>query len=247
MGFFDGHTTSSQPRRNKALDAPEKPDEMLDLSYAEDARTDQQCVGPVRHRGLRSRSNCRKPAQHTVDPRSRIQAKSRQFTPQDREDLAKEALAREATAQAQLDAMEPTARAAYRGGASSPRRSRPSSRVNAFRTQKETLKASYTAASGHHRQRERLGDLQVVSDSGATLQRAQDKIANMQARSSAMERAARVSVLETWVGATDDIQKSSIRWATPPRWTGARSALKAEVGAAPRPRSCRRKASTPRP
>jgi phage shock protein A len=46
-----------------------------------------------------------------------------------------------------------------------------------------------------------------VSDSGATLQRAQDKIATMQARAQATDELLESGVLEDVGGSTDDVQK----------------------------------------
>jgi phage shock protein A len=70
-----------------------------------------------------------------------------------------------------------------------------------------------------------------VSDSGATLQRAQDKIANMQARSSAMDELLESGVLEDVGGGTDDIQKELDQVGNSAQVDQELAALKAEVGA----------------
>src|SRR3984957_6857021 len=88
-------------KANKALDAAEKPDEMLDLSYEQ--MLDQ--ITQVR-RGLVEIAASRKRIelqeqqfQHTVD---HLQDQARAALAQGREDLAREALSRNAAAQAQL-------------------------------------------------------------------------------------------------------------------------------------------------
>ena len=211
MGFFERAHDIVQAKTNKALDAAEKPDEMLDLSY--EKMLEQ--ITQVR-RAL-------------VD----IAASRKQIELQDREDLAKEALARKATAQAQLDAMEPQhEQLTEEEGKLTQTLSALQARVNAFRTQKETLKAQYTAAQAVTTVNESVSGIsKSVSDSGATLQRAQDKIANMQARSSAMDELLESGVLEDVGGGTDDIQKELDQVGNSAQVDQELAALKAEVGA----------------
>jgi phage shock protein A len=81
-------------------------------------------------------------------------------------------------------------------------------RVNKFRTQKETLKAQYTAASAMTSVNESVAGISTtLGDSGAALQRAQDKIATMQSRAGALDELLQSGVLEDVGGDTDDIQK----------------------------------------
>jgi len=84
-----------------------------------------------------------------------------------------------------------------------------------------------------------------VSDSGATLQRAQDKIANMQARSSAMDELLESGVLEDVGGGTDDIQKELDQVGNSAQVDQELAALKAEVGAGAPAAELPEKASTP--
>src|SRR5450432_3054249 len=93
-------------KANKALDAAEKPDEMLYLSYEQ--LLDQ--LTQVR-RGLVDIAAARKQIelqaqqlQHTV---SHLQDQAKAALAQGNEELAREALSRKAAAQAQIDALEP--------------------------------------------------------------------------------------------------------------------------------------------
>jgi phage shock protein A len=80
--------------------------------------------------------------------------------------------------------------------------------VNNFRTQKEVLKAQYTAASAVTSVNESVAGISsTLGDSGAALQRAQDKISNMQARAGALDELLQSGVLEDVGGGGDDIQK----------------------------------------
>src|SRR5436305_1489699 len=92
-------------KANKALDAAEKPDEMLDLSYEQ--MLDQ--ITKVRQ-GLVTIAASRKQIelqeqqlQHTVD---HLQEQAKTALSLGKEDLAREALIRKAAAQGQIDALE---------------------------------------------------------------------------------------------------------------------------------------------
>jgi len=104
-------------------------------------------------------------------------------------------------------------------------------RVNTFRTQKETLKAEYTAASATSAVNESVAGISgTLSDSGAELARAQDKIAQMQARAGALDELMQSGVLEDVGGNTDDIQKELDQAGTDADVESQLAALKAQIG-----------------
>ncbi len=122
--------------------------------------------------------------QHSVD---HLQDQAKQALQANREDLAKEALARKATAQQQIDQMAPQ----HQQLVDEEQKLTKTldvlqKRVNDFQPQKETLKAQYTAAASPSPRstRARPGSRSSVNDSGAALQRAhgQDR-QHVQARS----------------------------------------------------------------
>jgi len=222
MGVYQRAHDIIQAKTNKALDKAEKPDEMLDLSYQKMLEQ----ITQVR-RSLVDIAASKKQIelqedqlQHSIDHLT-DQAKSALGA--GREDLAREALNRKATAQAQLDAMEPQdQQLVEEEGKLTSTLDALQKRVNAFRTQKETMKAQYTAAKATTEVNESVAGIsKSVNDSGAALQRAQDKIANMQARSGAMDELLESGVLEDVGGSTDDIQRSSTRWVPRRRSTGS--------------------------
>ncbi len=121
---------------------------------------------------------------------------------------------------------------------SSPRRSTPCrQRVNQFRTQKETLKAQYTAAKAVTEVDESTAGIsKSFNDSGAALQRAQDKISTMQARSGALDELLESGVLEDVGGGNDDIQKELDQVGSDAQVDNELAALKAQLGTgAPEP------------
>ena len=231
MSLFQRAHEIVQAKANKALDSAEKPDEMLDLSYEQ--MLDQ--ITKVRQ-GLVSVAASRKQIelqeqqlQHTVD---HLQDQAKAALSQGNEDLAKEALSRKAAAQAQIDAMDPQHQQLTEEEEKLEHTlAALQKRVNDFRTQKEVLKAQYTAAQAETSIGESAAGIsKTFGDSGAELQRAQDKIATMQARAGAVDELIQSGVLEDVGGDTDDIQKELDEAGSAAEVDKELAALKAEIG-----------------
>jgi phage shock protein A len=236
MGLFQRAHDIVQAKANKALDAAEKPDEMLDLSYEQ--MLDQ--LTQVR-RGLVAIAASRKQIelqeqqlQHTVE---HLNDQAKAALGQGNEELAREALSRKAAAQAQIDSLEPQRQQlAEEQQKLEQTLAKLQERVNAFRSQKEVLKAQYTAAKAESSVNESVtGISKSFSDEGASLQRAQDKIATMQARAGAMDELIQSGVLEDVGGSTDDIQEELDKAGTDAEVDKELAALKAELGTGDKP------------
>ena len=207
MSLFQRAHDILAAKTNKALDAAEKPDEMLDLSYAQ--MLDQ--ITKVRQAlvtiaASRKRIELQEQQlQHSVD---HLTDQAKAALAQGREDLAREALTRKATAQAQINEMEPQHQQLTEEEQKMEQTlAALQERVNKFRTQKETLKAQYTAASAMTEVNESVAGISsTLGDSGAALQRAQDKIAQMQARAGAIDELMASGALDDVGGKRDDIQ-----------------------------------------
>jgi phage shock protein A len=225
-------------KANKALDAAEKPDELLDLSYEEMLdRITEVRRALVQIAASRKQIELQEQQlQHSVD---HLQDQARAALAQGNEDLAKEALSRKAAAQGQVAGfedqrqqlteqqqhMEQTLDALQK-------------RVNEFRTKKEVLKAQYaTAQAVSSVNADAAGISSSYSDSGAALQRAQDKIAAVQARAGAMDELLQSGVLEDVGGDTDDIQAELDEAGTAAQVDSELAALKAQIasGGSPPP------------
>jgi phage shock protein A len=231
MSLFQRAHEIVQAKANKALDAAEQPDEMLDLSYEQ--MLDQ--ITQVR-RGLVDIAASRKQIelqeqqlQHSVD---HLQDQAAAALSHGREDLAREALSRKAAAQAQIDAMEPQHQQLTEQEEKLEHALEAlQKRVNDFRTQKEVLKAQYTAAKAETSVDESVAGIsQDVGDSGEALQRAQDKIATMQARAGAVDELLQSGVLEDVGGDTDDIQQELDQAGSAAEVDKELAALKAQIG-----------------
>jgi phage shock protein A len=231
MSLFQRAHDIVAAKANKALDKAEKPDEMLDLSYEQ--MLDQ--ITRVRQ-GLVSVAASRKQIelqetqlQHSAD---HLQDQARAALAQGRDDLAREALSRKAVAQQQIAGMEPQHQELTQEEQKLTQTlAALQQRVNTFRTQKEVLKAQYTAASAMSSVNESVAGISgTLSDSGAALQRAQDKIANMQARAGALDELLASGVLEDVGGGDDDIQKELDQVGQAHDVDNELAALKAQLG-----------------
>jgi phage shock protein A len=205
MTLFERAHLIVQAKANKALDAAEKPDEMLDLSYEQmlDHLT-QVRRALVEIAAARKRIELQEQElQHTAD---HLQDQAKAALAQGQEDLAREALSRKAATQAQIDAMDPQHQQLTEQEQKLEQTLEAlQKRVNEFRTQKEVMKAQYTAAQAESSVGESAAGISTTfSDSGAELQRAQDKIATMQARAGAVDELIQSGVLEDVGGGSDD-------------------------------------------
>ncbi|HLH29448.1 MAG TPA: PspA/IM30 family protein, partial [Acidimicrobiales bacterium] len=104
--------------------------------------------------------------------------------------------------------------------------------VDAFRTKKETMKATYTAAQAQTKIGEAVtGISESMNDAGMSVQRAQDKIDSMQARAGAMDELVASGALTDLTNPVDDIQAQLEAASTQSSVDAQLAALKAEVGA----------------
>jgi phage shock protein A len=220
-------------KANKALDAAEKPDEMLDLSYEQmlDHLTKVRQALVTVAASRKQIELQEQQLQHSVD---HLQEQAKTALAAGKEDLAREALQRRASAQDQIDGME----AQHQQLNEEEQKLEQTlaalqERVNQFRTQKETLKAQYTAASAETAVNESVAGISsTLGDSGATLQQAQDKIETMQARAGALDELLQSGVLEDVGGGTDDIQKELDEAGSTAEVDRELAALKAQIGPA---------------
>ena len=234
MGLFQRAHDIVEAKANKALDSAERPDEMLDLSYEKMLeqitavkRSLVDIAASKKQLELQEQQ-----LQHSVD---HLQDQAKQALTAGRDDLAKEALARKATAQAQIDGMEPQRQQLVEEEDKLTHTlAALQQRVNQFRSQKEVMKAQYTASKAMTNVNESVSGIsKSLGDSGAALQRAQDKIANMQARSSALDELLESGALEDVGGGDDDIQKELDEVGNKSNVDSELAALRAEMASTP--------------
>jgi len=225
-------------KANKALDRMEDPRETLDYSY----QTQLELLQKVR-RGVADVATSRKRVELQINQlqqsSDKLDRQARDALSVGREDLARDALTRKAGVQGQLTDLN----AQYTSlqgeeekltGASQ----RLQAKVDAFRTRKETIKATYTAAEAQTRINEAFtGISEEMGDVGLAIQRAEDKTEQMKARAGAIDELMAAGALDDMVGGPrDDIQAELDRMGASQDVDAELARLKGEIsqGGAPR-------------
>ncbi|MFE9441431.1 PspA/IM30 family protein [Streptomyces sp. NPDC006602] len=205
----DRVTLLFRSKANQALDQAEDPREVLDYSYTQQL----ELLHKVR-RGVADVATSRKRVDLQLvqlqQYAAKLQAQAEQALAAGREDLAREALTRRGAVTAQLAELQ-SQQAALQADEDKLTVSsqRLQAKVDAFRTRKETMKATYTAAEAQTRITEAVtGISEELGDVGLAMQRAQDKTEQMQARSGALDELIDSGVLSdaTLPAGRDDIQ-----------------------------------------
>jgi phage shock protein A len=208
MGVMKRVSLVFKAKANKALDKMEDPRETLDYSY----QRQLELLTKVR-RGVADVATSRKRVELQMNQiqqqANKLQDQARKALSMGRDDLAREALGRKSSAQSQLDELQ-TQYAQLQGEEEklTLASQRLQSKVDAFRTRKETIKATYTAAEAQTRINEAFSGIsEEMGDVGMAIQRAEDKTAQMQARAGAIDELMASGALDDAVGGRrDDIQ-----------------------------------------
>ena len=208
MGVMKRVSLVFKAKANKALDKMEDPRETLDYSY----QRQLELLTKVR-RGVADVATSRKRVELQMNQlqqqANKLQDQARKALSMGREDLAREALTRKASAQSQLDELQVQyAQLQAEEEKLTVASQRLQAKVDAFRTRKETIKATYTAAEAQTRINEAFSGIsEEMGDVGMAIQRAEDKTAQMQARAGAIDELMASGALDDAVGGRrDDIQ-----------------------------------------
>jgi phage shock protein A len=197
-------------KANKALDKAEDPRETLDYSY----QRQLDLLAKVR-RGVADVATSRKRVELQVNQleaqSTKLQGQAEKAISVGREDLAREALTRKSGLTSQIADLK--AQHAQLQGEEEKltlAQQRLQAKVESFRTRKETIKATYTAAEAQTRINEAMSGIgEEMGDVGMAIQRAEDKTAQMQARAGAIDELIASGALDdvSQVGAGDDIAR----------------------------------------
>ena len=207
MGVMKRVSLVFKAKANKALDKMEDPRETLDYSY----QRQLELLTKVR-RGVADVATSRKRVELQMNQlqqqANKLQDQARKALGMGREDLAREALTRKASAQSQLDELQVQyAQLQAEEEKLTVASQRLQAKVDAFRTRKETIKATYTAAEAQTRINEAFSGIsEEMGDVGMAIQRAEDKTAQMQARAGAIDELMASGALDDVGGRRDDIQ-----------------------------------------
>jgi phage shock protein A len=196
-------------KTNKALDRAEDPREVLDYSYERQLELLQKVRRGVADVAT-SRKRVEMQSQQLEQSAAKLQGQAQQALTVGRDDLAREALTRHTAVLAQdqdLQAQLTTLQAEEEKLTIASQQLQ--AKVDAFRTRKETIKASYTAAEAEtHISEAVTGISEEMGDVGNAIARAQDKTEQLQARAGALDELMASGALEdaTSPVAHDDLQ-----------------------------------------
>src|SRR5919202_3543572 len=200
-GLMGRASTIVKAKLSKMLDRAEDPSETLDYSYEEQLRQLQNVK-----RGIADVTTAKKrlELQYTSMQQqvAKLDGQARTALQQGREDLAREALTRKTAVQSQLESiMEQGRQLEAQQQKLIQGEKTLQAKVESFRTQKEVIKAQYSAAEAQVRISEAasgIGD--QMADVGLAVERAKDKTQQMQARANAIEELTAAGALEDITG-----------------------------------------------
>jgi phage shock protein A len=217
---------------SRLLDRAENPSETLDYSYEEQLRQLQNVK-----RGIADVATAKKrlELQYTAMEQQvgKLDGQAKQALVANREDLAREALARKAAVQSQLEGimqqgqqLEAQQQKLIEG------ERQLSSRVESFRTQKEVIKAQYSAAEAQVRIGEAATGIGTkMADVGLAVERAKDKTQQLQARADAVSELTAAGALDDFTQQGDDIDRELAKIGQSSQVDDELAKLKAEIGA----------------
>ncbi len=188
MGFFSRLATFFNIRANAALDKAEDPGQVMDYSYSKQVEQLQQLRRSIAD-VVTNEKRLEMQQSQLIEKTNRLDQQALQALQANREDLARMALQRKETLLVQINSYEQQLAQlkAQEEKLISMERT-ISARVEAFRTQKEMVKAQYNAAQAQVKINETVtGISEEMTEMNLAMQRAQDKVLTMQARANAME------------------------------------------------------------
>ncbi len=230
-GIFSRFSTIFRAKADKALDKMEDPRETLDYSY----QRQLELLQKVR-RGVADVATSRKRVELQATQLNgevdKLNLQAQRALEQGREDLAREALTRKSGLQQQLSDLQ-AQHAQLQGEEEKLVRAstRLQAKVDAFRTRKETIKATYSAAEAQTRINEAFtGISEEMGDVGLAVQRAEDKTQQMQARAGAIDELLSSGALDDPSGTyKDDITRELDQLASSSQVENELAALRAKV------------------
>jgi len=188
MSIFSRIATLFRIRANAALDKAEDPGQVMDYSYNEQVKQLQQLRHSIAD-VVTQEKRLEMQQSELKNKINRFEEGARQALQANNEDLARQALQRQQTLVFQINDYErQIAQLRAQEEKLIQMERTVTARVEAFRTQKEMVKAQYSAAQAQVKINEAVtGISQEMSEMNLAMQRAQDKVLTMQARANAMD------------------------------------------------------------
>lgn len=232
MGLIERTGTIIKSKINKILGKFEDPRETLDYSYEkmqEQLQKVKRSVAEVATSKKRLELQKVKLEQNV----QKLDEQARDAVTAGREDLARIALERKGTSQAEIAGLtQQIVDVAQQQEKLVATEKRLSTKIESFRSTKETIKAQYSAAEAQVKVTEAVSGIsEEMSDVGLAVQRAQDKTEEMKARASALDELVEAGTLEDVTGGTkDDIDRELSKIKSKSEVDAELEALKKEMG-----------------
>ena len=201
--------TIFRSKTSKAIDRMEDPRETLDDNYEQQVKLLQQVRQAVAEDAT-AKKRIERQGQEMGERYARLGAQANEAVAQGREDLARAALERRSLLQGQVAKLQDQYSSLQQQTAQlQDRERRLSEQIAAFRIEKETIKATYTASEAQVRANEAVAGLGAsIHDVGTSLDRARDRVAQMQARAQATDELLASGALKDLTAAPDaDIER----------------------------------------
>lgn len=205
MGLWQRFKLIFASKANKALDRAEDPRETLDYSYEKQLELLQKV-----RRGVADVATSRKrielQIQNLGQQTAKLTGQAKAALAGGREDLAREALTRKSGLESQIaDLQGQLAQLQAQEEKLISASQQLQAKVDSFRTKKETIKATYSAAEAQTKINEAFAGISdELGDVGLAMQRAEDKTAEMQARAGAIDELVASGALEDASGMGKD-------------------------------------------
>jgi len=189
VGILSRFTTFVKAKFSAMMDRAEDPNETLDYSYQkqlEQLQNLRRSIADV----VTSEKRLELQQNQINVQMEKLDGQARAAVQQGKDDLARVALERKQALQSQLASFgQQIAQLKAQQDRFVDTERRLSTKVEAFRSQKEMVKATYNAAQAQVRIQESVtGISEEMSDVNLAVQRAQDKVLSMQARANAMDQ-----------------------------------------------------------
>lgn len=240
MGLFSRMSTVFKAKVSKALDKAEDPRETLDYSYEKQLEMLQKVKrGIVEVTTSKKRLELQQAKQQ--DEVARMDGQARQALAAGREDLARIVLQRKASAMEQMQGLQAQIQQLDTEQTKLvSAESRLAAKVESFRTRKEVIKATYSAAEAQVRIGEAVSGIsEELTDVGMAIDRAENKTAQLQAKASAIDELMATGVLADATaigGPSSDVDRQLAQLSSASTVDTELARMKAELGQGPAPK-----------
>ena len=208
MGMLSRMSTIVRGKMNRLMDAAENPAESLDVAYEKQMEMLRNVKRGVVEM-VTAKRRLELQAAKVQENVAKLDSQARQALAAGREDLARVALQRKQASLTELDGLDQQiAGLELEQEKLTQAEQRLQSKVAAFRSKKEVIKAQYSAAQAQVRIGSALSGIsEEMGDVTLAVERAENKTEQMRARAGAIDELVDVGTLDDFTGSTDPLDR----------------------------------------